>query len=96
MVLRKDAIPVIQPARHISLALREPLNDKLKNIEQTGIAAKVNEQMDWVSPVVIVKEKGGKLGVCVDPRRINVRIMHGHYAKGVQLPSTKSPSMKKH
>lgn len=67
MVLRGDATPVVQVARRVPLALRQPLGDELKRMEQALIIAKVSEPIDWVSPRVIAKKKDGKLRVCMDP-----------------------------
>ncbi|XP_077508719.1 uncharacterized protein LOC144120167 [Amblyomma americanum] len=47
MVLRVDAVPVVQPARRVPLALREPLREELQRMEQGGIIAKVTEPTDW-------------------------------------------------
>lgn len=71
MVLRKDAVPVIQRARRVPLALEEPLRNELARMEQAGIIARVTEPTDWVSPLVIVRKKDGKLRICMDPRKIN-------------------------
>ncbi|XP_077511488.1 uncharacterized protein LOC144121920 [Amblyomma americanum] len=68
MVLREDAIPVIQPARRIPLALREPLREELQRMEEAHIIERVNEPTEWVSPLVIVRKKDGKLRLCMDPR----------------------------
>lgn len=48
-------------------------------MEQAAIITKVNEPTGWVSPLVIVKKKDGKLRVCLDPRMINACIKREHY-----------------
>ncbi|XP_075560009.1 uncharacterized protein LOC142591584 [Dermacentor variabilis] len=80
MVLRKDATPVVQRPRRVPLALEEPLREELSRMEQAGIIAKVTEPTDWVSPLVIVRKKDGKLRVCMDPRKINECLKREHYA----------------
>ncbi|XP_040355270.2 uncharacterized protein LOC121045893, partial [Ixodes scapularis] len=42
MVLRDDATPVVQPARRVPLALREPLREELERMERADIIRKVN------------------------------------------------------
>nr|XP_037285080.1 uncharacterized protein LOC119178014 [Rhipicephalus microplus] len=50
MVLRDDAVPVIQPARRVPLALQGPLKQELDRMEKAGIVAKVQEPTDWFVP----------------------------------------------
>lgn len=83
MKLRDDAIPVVQAARRVPLALKEPLRTELGRMEQAGIIVKENEPTDWVSPLVIVKKKDWSLGVCMDPRRLNACLKREHY----EMPS---------
>ncbi|XP_040070508.1 uncharacterized protein LOC120843269 [Ixodes scapularis] len=49
MVLKDDCRPVVQPARRVPHALREPLKDELDRMTTSGIIAKVQEPTDWVS-----------------------------------------------
>ena len=44
----------IQPPRRISLALRQRVKDKLKNLEQEGIIVRQSESKDWVYSLVNV------------------------------------------
>lgn len=82
MVLCPNAVPVVQPARRVPLALREPLRLELQRMESAGIIQRENGPTDWVSPLVIVKKKNGNLRLCMDPRRINECLKREHY----QLP----------
>ncbi|XP_037529418.2 uncharacterized protein LOC119406758, partial [Rhipicephalus sanguineus] len=50
MVLRDDAVPVIQAARRVPLALREPLQKELVRMEKANIICKVDEPTDWFVP----------------------------------------------
>nr|XP_054923423.1 uncharacterized protein LOC129383126 [Dermacentor andersoni] len=47
MVLRKDATPVVQPARRVPLALREPLREELERMQRSGIIERVQKPTDW-------------------------------------------------
>lgn len=46
MVLKEGSVPAVQAARRVPLALREPLRNELRRMEQAGIIAKVNEPSD--------------------------------------------------
>nr|XP_054925184.1 uncharacterized protein LOC129384092 [Dermacentor andersoni] len=50
MVLRRDAVPVVQPARRVPLAMKEPLREELNRMEGASIIAKVDEPTDWFIP----------------------------------------------
>lgn len=82
MVLKPDAVPVVQPARRIPLSLRQPLREELRRMEWAGIIKKEDGPTDWVSPLVLVWKKDSKLRVCMDPSRINEHVKRQHY----QLP----------
>ncbi|XP_065283218.1 uncharacterized protein [Dermacentor albipictus] len=47
MVLRPDAVPVVQPARKVPLALKQPLRDELARMEKASIIVKVEEPTEW-------------------------------------------------
>lgn len=57
MVLREDAVPVVQMTRRVPLALQEPLRRELDRMLKAGIIVKAEEPTDWVSPLVIVMKK---------------------------------------
>lgn len=48
--------PVVQKARRVPLALREPLKEELCRLEQQGIIQKEENHTDWVSNILIVKK----------------------------------------
>ncbi|XP_077550596.1 uncharacterized protein LOC144163726 [Haemaphysalis longicornis] len=74
IVLQPTAVPVVQPARRVPLSLREPFQDELHRLERENIIVKENEPTDWVSPLVTVKKKDGRIRICMDPRKINEHI----------------------
>ena len=59
------------------------LQDELNHLEKLGIIAKVEDPTDWVSSLVVVPKKEGKLRICLDPRDLNVAIKRERY----QLPT---------
>ncbi|XP_075534205.1 uncharacterized protein LOC142568000 [Dermacentor variabilis] len=50
MVLRKDAVPVIQPTRRVPHALKKPLKKELDRMNAANIIEKVDEPSDWYVP----------------------------------------------
>ncbi|XP_050039674.1 uncharacterized protein [Dermacentor andersoni] len=50
MVLRPDAVPVVQLARKVPLALKQPLRDELARMEKASIIVKVEEPTEWFVP----------------------------------------------
>nr|XP_037274126.1 uncharacterized protein K02A2.6-like [Rhipicephalus microplus] len=79
MVLGEDAVPVVQPARRVPIALKGRLRQELKRMEKASIIVKVDEPTDWVSPLVVVHKKDGTLRICMDPRGVNRSIKREHY-----------------
>ncbi|XP_075741826.1 uncharacterized protein LOC142792927 [Rhipicephalus microplus] len=79
MVLRKDAVTVVQPARRVPIALKGRLRQELQRMEKASIIVKVDEPTDWVSPLVVVHKNDGTLRICMDPRAVNRSIKREHY-----------------
>jgi hypothetical protein len=66
--LRKNAQPVIQPARRVPSKYRKQLQEQL--YEGEPIITAVREATEWVSPTLLVNKPGKvKLRICIDPAR---------------------------
>ena len=66
--LRKDAQPVIQPARRVPFKYRQQLQHQLSEMVRDGMLAPVTEATQWESPIVLVNKPGkDKLRICMDP-----------------------------
>ena len=50
--------PVVHPPRKIPIALLEPAQEKLKEMEEDGIIVKVEEHTPWVSSMLVVLTQG--------------------------------------
>ena len=48
-------------------------------MESQGIIRKVSEPTKWVSSIVYIRKKNGKLRLCLDPKDLNRAIMRCHY-----------------
>lgn len=70
--------PVVQKARRVPLALREPLKEELHRLEQQGIIQKEENHTDWVSNILIV-QKNKNFRICLDPIPLNKAIKRPNY-----------------
>ena len=50
-----------------------------RTMESQGIIRKVSEPTEWVSSIVYIRKKNGKLRLCLDPKDLNRAIMRWHY-----------------
>ena len=68
-----DIEPVVQPPHKIPQAMVKPLKHEIDRMLELGVIHKldINEAMDWVHNLVLVRKPNGKLRVCLDPRTIN-------------------------
>jgi hypothetical protein len=55
--------PIAQPPRRVPLHVREKLEEQLLNDEKLGVIEKTEGPTPWVSPVVVVPKKVGKIRV---------------------------------
>ena len=79
-----ETVPPVQHApRRIAVALRSQLKDTLDALEAQGIIAQVTTPTRWISSIVAVPKKNGKLRICLDPKDLNRAIQREKY----QLPT---------
>ncbi len=55
------------------------LKAELEEMEQQGIIVSVTTPTAWVSSMVVVPKKNGKLRICLDPKDLNRAIQREHY-----------------
>lgn len=55
------AVPVAKPARRVPLSLVDRVKEEIDRMVDRGIAEWVDEPMEWVSNLVIVEKKDGRL-----------------------------------
>lgn len=77
--LKNNAVPVIHAPRKLPFAIKDRVKNKLNEMEQQGIIAKVEGPTDWVSSMVIAKKADGDLRVCLDPKELNEYIKREHF-----------------
>ena len=71
--------PVQHAPRRVPVALREQLRKTLEELVQQDILAPVTQPTEWISSMVIVPKKDGKLRICLDPQDLNRAIQREHY-----------------
>ena len=77
------SVPPVQHApRRTPVALKKRLKQKIDEMEQKGIIAKVDKPTAWISSLVAVV-KPNKVRVCIDPRDLNKAIQRPKY----QIPT---------
>lgn len=59
--IKENVAPVVQPLRRPPFNLRDKIEKKLDELENTDIIEKVNSPSQWVSPVVIVPKPNGEV-----------------------------------
>lgn len=72
------AIPIRQKERRMNPQLQLLVKAELEKLLQAGFIRPV-EITDWVSPMVLVKKKNGKLRVCIDYRKLNQATQKDHF-----------------
>ncbi|CAI5671480.1 unnamed protein product [Oreochromis niloticus] len=75
----ESVTPVIHSCRKVPFALQKPLKAELDRMENLEVIEKIDEPTEWVSSLVIVEKKTGKLRVCMDPRDLNRAIKREHF-----------------
>ena len=71
--------PVQHAPRRVPVALQARLKTELEEMEKQGIIASVTTPTAWVSSMVVVPKKNGKLRICLDPKDLNQAIQREHY-----------------
>ena len=70
----KDVQPIAQSPRRVPFHVRQDLEEQLRRDEELGVIEKTEGPTPWVSPVVVVPKKEGKVRVCIDMRQVNKAI----------------------
>jgi hypothetical protein len=71
--------PVAQTHRRVPFHMRKDLEQQIAADGKLGVIEKPTGATPWVSPVVCVPKKSGKVRVCVDMRCVNKAIKREHH-----------------
>ena len=78
-IIDSTHVPVQHTPRHIPVAIREQLKNKLEDLTKQGIVKPVTEPTPWISSMVVITKKNGTLRICIDPKDLNKAIRREHY-----------------
>ena len=90
-ILDPTVQPVQQAPRRVAIALRPKLKEALEDLKQEVIAP-VTTPTEWISSIVAVPKKNGKLRICLDPKDLNDAILRENY----QLPTIEDIAARLH
>ncbi|XP_053739631.1 uncharacterized protein K02A2.6-like [Synchiropus splendidus] len=76
--VNKSVPPVRQKLRRLPLSVRNEVTEELKRLLHEGIIERVDAS-EWVSPLVVVRKRGGKIRLCVDLREPNKSVIMDCY-----------------
>ena len=75
--------PTVEPVQHaprrVPVAIRAKLKEALEELEEQNIVTPVTTPTPWISSLVTVQKKSGKLRICLDPRDLNKAIQRENY-----------------
>ena len=95
MVLDESASPVQRHPRRVPVVIRERLRETLEDLEKREINARVTTLTPWISSIVVVPKKNGKLCICLDPMDLNHALQQENYPMPTieeSFPSSRSLS----
>jgi len=72
--LKEDATPIRQQRYRMNPNYAKQVKDEIDKLLAVGFIYPI-EKANWLSPIVIVPKKNGKLRVCVDYRKLNAVTM---------------------
>ncbi len=79
MRIDPQADPVQHAPRCVPVVVREQLRSTLEELVLQDIIAPVTQPTPWISSMVAVPKKNGRLRLCLDPQDINKTIQREHY-----------------
>ena len=66
--------PVRQKLRRLPLSVRSAVIEELNHLQAAGIIEHIDASA-WVSPIVVIQKKSGKMCMCVDKREPNKAVI---------------------
>ena len=81
--LRGNAKPFAPPARRLPPAVHERVKKELDRMSEMGVIRKIDEPIDFCSPMVVTYKQTGDLRICADLRKLNESVMR----EPMQIPT---------
>ena len=79
MVLDELARPVQHPPHRVPAVIRKRLRETLEDLEKREIIILVTTPTPWISSMVVVPKKNGKLRICLGPMDLNCALQRENY-----------------
>ena len=76
----KSVPPVIHVPRPVPVPVRNQVKLELEKLERHGIIARVTDLTDWVSSMVRVRKKNGRVRICIDLTDLNKAILREQFS----------------
>ena len=77
--LNDSAKPVQHAPRRGQVALRSKIKDTLEELHSAGVIEPVSKPTPWISSMLAVPKKNGKIRICLDPKDLNKAILRENY-----------------
>ena len=75
----KSVTPVKLPVRRVPLAIKPKLKKEIDRLTSLGIIQPVDIPTDWISAMVVVMKRNGRVRLCIDPKPLNTALKRNHY-----------------
>ena len=66
-----------RPIQHV--ALRDKIKESLEELHSSGVIEPVSRPTPWISSMLAVPKKNGKIRICLDPKDLNRAILRENY-----------------
>ena len=63
----------------LAISLKNPVKEKLEEMMEDKVLAKVDEPTEWVSRMAIGMKDKGKIRMCLDPQELNKALLREHH-----------------
>jgi len=77
--LDESAKPVKHAPRRGQVALRAKIKETLDELHSSGVIVPVTKPTPWISSMLAVPKKNGKIRICLDPKDLNKAVVHENY-----------------
>ena len=77
--LSDSARPIQHAPRRGQVALRDKIKESLEELHRSGVIKPVTTPTPWISSMLAVPKKNGKIRICLDPKDLNKAILRENY-----------------
>jgi len=77
--LDESAKPVQHAPQRGQVALRAKIKETLDELHSSGVIVLVSKPTPWISSMLAVPKKNGKIRICLDPKDLNKAILRENY-----------------